>query len=92
MDFLPGILLSFLASIEYHFKNFLSIGKNTCSPTFSILQNRDLQKIKNLVTIEPTDMMLQPTGIPTHYSQEEKMDRILLHNIDFLDLLKCKLL
>ena len=29
--------------------------------------------------------MSQPTIIPTHISLKEKMDRILLHNINFLD-------
>ena len=92
LDFLPGIFLIFLASIVYHeawLKKFcLSIKKHAFSNLF-ILENANLlQNLKNLVTTAPTDNMSRPTGIPTHINLEEKMDKILNNNIDFLDQLK----
>ena len=94
LDFLPGIFLLFLASIVYHetwLKNFILHNKKHAFSNLFILQNTDLlQNLKKLVTIEPTDNMSRPTGVPTHISLEEKMDRILLHNIDFLDQLKAQ--
>jgi hypothetical protein len=92
LDFLPGIFLLFLASIVYHadWLNFFYLNnkKHAFSNLFILENAALLQNLKKLVTTEPTENMSRPTGIPTHINLEEKMDRILLHNIDFLDQLK----
>jgi hypothetical protein len=54
-----------------------------------ILNNPELlNKLKKLVTTEPTPNMQRPTGIPTHIDLQAKMELILENNVDFLEQLK----
>ena len=46
--------------------------------------------LHELVTTDATTNMQFPTGIPTHIDLNNKLERIIENNIDFLDQLKAQ--
>ena len=76
-----GVLLRCLATVVHHQTFVERIGRSTPGHPFQaipILQRRDLMnRLKQKLTVEPTDSMKSPTGIPPHVEQMLMMKNLL---------------
>ena len=94
LRFLPGFFLRLLASIVYHehwIRGVLHNNKKHPFGNIFLFEDKELMKnLHELVTTDATTNMQFPTGIPTHIDLNNKLERIIENNIDFLDQLKAQ--
>jgi hypothetical protein len=78
--FMKSILLRIFASLIYHSDSLLEIAARTRSHPFlniPVLQNQEaLVELKKLVTIQPSDVIDAPTGIPPHVYQQKQISTL----------------
>ena len=94
LSYLPGFFLRLLASIVYHEHWIRRIlqkdSKHPFGNIYFFEHTELLKNLRDLVTTDATTNMQLPTGIPTHIDLNNKLEKILENNNDFLDQLKAQ--
>ena len=86
---LNGLAQMLLASLIYHESFIVAFKRNNNRHAFgniTIFENRDLvERLRKLITINPTENIPCATGIPTHIELSTKMDTLINNNNIFLN-------
>ena len=90
------LLLRLLASVVYHIDWIKSISQTSTDHPFNsiplIFRGDLVEKLKELVTTDPSDVIHKATGIPPHVEHCLKLENLLQVSSECLQLLKTKLL
>ena len=87
-----GLLLRVLASVIHHFDWIKSIVRSQTDHPFNaiplLFEPELVSELKDLVTTDPSDVIREPDGIPSHVGQSIKLQNLLEIATSCLELLR----
>ena len=87
-----SVLLRLLANVVFHFEWIKGVATTSTDHPFNsiplIFKNDLAEQLKELVTVKPSDVIEEPTGIPPHAEQCFMLQQVLTTSHETLDLLK----